>query len=50
MVKQKVDWLELTDSQKAKLLRQIKAHLLEQVEEAIISKSMMEVLSKQELT
>jgi len=48
MEKQKINWLELTDVQRAKLLKQIKAHLLEQVEEAIISKSVMEVLSKQD--
>jgi len=50
MEKQKINWLELTESEKAKLLIQIKAHLIEQVEDGIVAKSLMEALCNHEST
>jgi predicted Fe-S protein YdhL (DUF1289 family) len=46
---QKVNWLELTDSQKANVLEQVKAYLHEQIEEAKISKTAVAVLNKHDL-
>ena len=40
-----MNWLELTDSQKANVLKQAKTYLHEQIEEARISKNMMAVFS-----
>ena len=46
MLDQKVNWLDLTDSQKAKVLEQARASLHEQVEEAKSMKKVFAVLEK----
>ncbi len=43
---QKINWLDLTDSQKANVLEQARAYLHEQIEEAKISKTVKAVLDK----
>jgi len=46
---QKVNWLDLTDSQKEKVLAQTKAYLRQQVMDAKISKHVMAVLDKHDI-
>ncbi len=43
---QKVNWLDLTDSQKANVLEQARAYLHQQIEEAKVSENVKAVLNK----
>ena len=46
MEMQKVNWLDLTDSQKEKVLEQAKTYLRQQITEAKFSKSVEAILDK----
>jgi len=46
---QKINWLELTDSQKANMLEQVKAYLNEQIEQARVSKTLIAFFNKDNL-
>jgi predicted Fe-S protein YdhL (DUF1289 family) len=48
METQRINWLELSDTQKATVLEQAKAYLQQQIAEAKFSKSAMTVLQKYE--
>jgi len=46
MLAEKINWLDLTDSQKAKVLEQARAILHEQIEEAKSMKTVSVILEK----
>jgi hypothetical protein len=50
MGNQQINWIDLSDSQKATLLKQAKAYLQQQKAQAKLSKSVASVLAKHELT
>ena len=41
-----INWFDLSDSQKAKLLEQVKAHLQQQIAEAKLAKYALTILAK----
>jgi hypothetical protein len=49
METQKINWLDLSDSQKAIVLEQARTYLRQQVAEAKFGKSILNVLHKHEL-
>jgi hypothetical protein len=46
MITQTINWLDLSDSQKAKVLEQVGIYLQQQISEAKLSKSVITVLQK----